>query len=91
MIKPLLALAYPSVIVVCSCNTRCFMDVTVLLCGTLFCDDHQLVDVSRCEKHPWSTGRWWFRYLVFGLTSAFGLFFKVMPMYALLFSILLFF
>jgi len=62
MIKPLLALAYPSVI------------VCVLLCGTLFCDDHQLVDVSRCEEHSWSIGRWWFRCLAFGLTSAFRLF-----------------
>jgi len=44
MIKPLLALAYPSVL------------LCVLLCGTLFCDDHQLVDVSRYEEHPWSTG-----------------------------------
>jgi len=23
-----------------------------------FCDDHQLVDVSRCENYPWSS-RWW--------------------------------
>jgi len=45
MIKPLLALAYPSVFVVCPA------------CGTLFCDDHQLVDVSRCEEQPWSTER----------------------------------
>jgi len=42
------ALAYPTFIVVCS------------LCGTLFCDEHQLVDVSRCEEHPWATRRWWF-------------------------------
>ena len=33
------------------------------MCGSPFCDDHQLVDVSRCEEHPWSTWRWWFRYL----------------------------
>jgi len=27
------------------------------MCGFfLFCDDHQLVDVSRCEKPSWSTG-----------------------------------
>jgi len=29
-----------------------------LLCGTLICDDHQLVGVSRDEEHPWTTGRW---------------------------------
>jgi len=44
------ALAYPTFIVVC-----------VLLCGTLSCNDHQLVGVSRCEEHSWTTGRWWFR------------------------------
>jgi len=26
-----------------------------------FCDDHQFIDVNRCEEHPWSTRRWWFR------------------------------
>jgi len=26
---------------------------------SLFYDD-QLVNVSRCEEHPWSTRRWWF-------------------------------
>jgi len=26
-----------------------------------FCDDHQFIDVSRCEKSSWSTGKWWFR------------------------------
>jgi len=52
MIKLLLALAYPSVL------------LCVMLCGSLFCDDHQLVDVSRCEEHPWPTGKWWFRCLV---------------------------
>jgi len=26
-----------------------------------FCDNDQFIDVSRCEEHPWSTGRWWFR------------------------------
>jgi len=45
------ALAYPTFTVL----------LCVLLCGTLFCDDHQLVDVSRCEEHPWATGRWWCR------------------------------
>jgi len=47
-----LALAYPSVL------------LCVLLCGSLFCDDRQLVDVSRWEENTWSTGRWWFRCLV---------------------------
>jgi len=47
MIKLLLALAYPS----------------VLLCGFFSCDDHQLIDVSRCEEHLWPTWRWWFRCL----------------------------
>jgi len=51
MINIFWALAYPSV-VVCSAV------------WVLFCDDHQLVDVSRCEEHPWSIGRWWFRCLV---------------------------
>jgi len=23
-------------------------------------DDHQFIDVSRCEKCSWSTRRWWF-------------------------------
>jgi len=23
-----------------------------------FCDDHQSIDVSRCENSPWSSG-WW--------------------------------
>jgi len=26
-----------------------------------FCDDHQFIGVSKYEKHPWSTWRWWFR------------------------------
>jgi len=52
MIKRLLALAYPSIL------------LCVLLCGSLFCDVHQLVDVSKCEEHPWLTRRWWFRCLV---------------------------
>jgi len=52
MIELLLALAYPSTL------------LCVLLCGSLSCDDHQLVDVSRCEEHPWPIGRWWFRCLV---------------------------
>jgi len=52
MIKSFLALAYPFVV----CCVFC-------MCGSLFCDDHQLVDVSRCEEHPWSIGRWWFHYL----------------------------
>jgi len=30
-----------------------------------FCDDHQLVDVSRCEKHTWSSGWWRFRYVAY--------------------------
>jgi len=38
------ALAYPTFVVVC------------LLRGTLSCDDHQLVGVSRCEEYPRGTG-----------------------------------
>jgi len=53
MIKSLLALTYPFVV----CCVFC-------MCGYLFCDDHQLVDVSRCEEHLWSSRRWWFRSLV---------------------------
>ena len=41
-----------------------FYLLCVLLCGTFFCDDHQLVDVSRCEEHPRTTGRWWFRCMI---------------------------
>jgi len=52
MIKSLLALAYPFVV--------CCM---FYMCRSLFCDDHQLVDVSICEEHPWSTRRWWFHCL----------------------------
>ena len=36
----------------------------VLLCGTLSCDDHQLVGVSRCEEHPRATRRWWFHCII---------------------------
>jgi len=43
------ALAYPTLFIVCSA-----------VCA-IFCNDHQLVGVSRCEEHPWATGRWWFR------------------------------
>jgi len=25
-----------------------------------FCDDHQFIDVSRCENSSWSTRKWWF-------------------------------
>jgi len=46
------ALAYPTFL------------LCVLLYGTLFCDDHQLVDVSRCEEHSWTAGRWWSRRIV---------------------------
>jgi len=42
------ALAYPTLL------------LCVLLCGTLICDDHQFVGVSRYEEHPWVTWRWWF-------------------------------
>jgi len=28
-----------------------------------FCDDHQFIDVSRCEKYSWSKGKWWLRCL----------------------------
>jgi len=29
-----------------------------------FCNDHQFIDVNRCENYSWSTGKWWFRCLV---------------------------
>jgi len=29
-------------------------------------DDHQFIDVSRCEKCSWSTRRWWFCCVVIG-------------------------
>jgi len=47
--KPFSALAYPSVVCCMSC-----------MCDFLFCDDHQIIDVSRCEKYSWSTGKWRF-------------------------------
>jgi len=31
-----------------------------------FCDDHQLVDVSRCENWPWSSGWWRVRCVALG-------------------------
>jgi len=46
MIKPLLALPYPFVVCCMSCGV-----------AFSFYDDHQFTGVSRCEKHPWSTGR----------------------------------
>jgi len=42
------ALAYPSV---------CLLYV-LHVWFSLFWDDNQFIDVSRCEKHPWSSG-WW--------------------------------
>jgi len=53
MINFFFALAYPYVICCMSC-----------MCGSLCCDEHQFIDVNRCEEHPWSTGRWWFRCVV---------------------------
>jgi len=29
--------------------------------SSLFCDDRRFIDVSRCKKSSWSTGKWWFR------------------------------
>jgi len=35
-----------------------------------FCDDHQFIDGSRCERYSWSTGERWFRCIVYlGWTS----------------------
>jgi len=48
MDKIFCALAYPTCL------------LCVLLCGTLLCDDHQLIGVSRCEEHLWAARRWWF-------------------------------
>jgi len=45
------------------CSSLPYFYCCVFCCDTLFCDDHQLVDVSRCEEHSWSTGRWWFHCL----------------------------
>jgi len=64
MINYFSALAYPSIVCCMSC-----------VCGFLFCDDHQFIDVSRCEEHRWSTRRWWFRCLAFELAFAFGFLF----------------
>ena len=47
-----------------SCSSLPYFCCCVLLCGTLFCDDHQLIDVSKCVEHLWTTGRWWFRRIV---------------------------
>jgi len=44
-----------------------------MFCGVdlSLCDDHQFIDVSRCEKYSWSTGRWWFRCIVVWVGSRF--------------------
>jgi len=49
--------------IVCNCMINHF-SVTLLFLYVLsgvtfsFCDDHQFIDVSRCEKDSWSTGEW---------------------------------
>jgi len=56
----------------------------VLLCGTPSCDDHQLVDVSRCEEHPRAIRRWWFRCMIcmgWTLISLLGFSLGLRPMY----------
>jgi len=50
--KNLFTLAYPFFLFICS------------MCGFSFCDNHQFIDVSRCENSPWSSGWWRFRCLV---------------------------
>jgi len=47
-------LAYPFVCLLCVLYVRFFS----------FFDDHQLIDVSRCENYPWSSGWWRFCYWV---------------------------
>jgi len=51
------------------------------------CDDHQFIDVSRCEKYSWSTGRWRFCCLTSGLAYAFALFFFFWAMAHVLFGL----
>jgi len=45
------ALTYPSA---CLCSCVWFSP---------FCDDHQFIDVSKCEKPSWSTEEWWLCYV----------------------------
>ena len=85
--KIFLALAYPFV-----CCMFCGVDLSL-------CDDHQFIDVSRCEKYSWSTGRWWlcciavwagFRFWAFllGLWAmyclAIGLYFRILSYFNML-------
>jgi len=56
-----------------------------------FCDDHQLVDVSRCEKHSRSTEKRWFRCIVrLGWTSLFVWAFVGVMAHVLLYSLVLY-
>ena len=38
-----------------------FLLVYVMCVVFSFCNDHQFIDVSRCENSPWSSGWWRFR------------------------------
>jgi len=59
----------------------CLVALYVVL---LFSDDHQFIDVSRCEEHLRSTGKGWFHCIVYlDWTSSFYLGFSLglWPMY----------
>ena len=43
------------------CSSLPFLFVCVICVVLSFCDDHQFIDVSRCENSPWSSGWWRFR------------------------------
>jgi len=72
----------------------CMMKVYCLIACMLFfyfCDDHQFIDGSRCERKSWSTGERWIRCIVFlGWTSCVDWAFLLgqWPMYCLAFELL---
>jgi len=51
--KTLFTLAYLLCLLVCLCV------------AFSFCDDHQFIDVSKCENSSWSSGWWRFRYVAY--------------------------
>ena len=52
LMKLFCTLAYPTFIVVCSALWYPLLRWS------------STIGVSRCEEHPWATGRWWFRCIV---------------------------